>query len=84
MHYILQFFTGDIGREDDKGNMFITDRSKDLTKFKGYQVAPAELEDLILRHEAVKDAAVLGIMNHRLANEVPLANVIVNSGYPEN
>ncbi|KAL2847849.1 putative phenylacetyl-CoA ligase [Aspergillus pseudoustus] len=78
------FKTGDIGHEDDKGNMFITDRSKDLIKFKGYQVAPAELEDLILEHEAVKDAAVIGIMDHRLASEVPLAYVVVNSGYPEN
>ena len=56
--------------------MFITDRAKDLIKVKGYQVAPAELEDLLIEHEAVKDAAVIGIMNHDLASEVPLAYIV--------
>lgn len=56
--------------------MFITDRAKDLIKVKGYQVAPAELEDLLIEHDAVKDAAVIGIMNHDLASEVPLAYIV--------
>jgi acyl-coenzyme A synthetase/AMP-(fatty) acid ligase len=63
--------------------MFITDRSKDLIKFKGYQVPPAELEDLIIKHEAVDDVAVIGIMNESLASEVPLAYIVVKPGTPE-
>ncbi|KAK5789755.1 hypothetical protein VI817_008878 [Penicillium citrinum] len=70
------FKTGDIGCEDEQGNLFITDRSKDLIKFKGYQIAPAELEDIILENEAVGDATVIGIMNENLASEVPLAYVV--------
>ncbi|KAE8421944.1 putative phenylacetyl-CoA ligase [Aspergillus pseudocaelatus] len=78
------FKTGDLGYEDERGNMFITDRLKDLIKFKGYQVAPAELEDLLLEHNAVRDAAVIGVMNHDLASEVPLAYIVVKAGQPEN
>lgn len=63
--------------------MFITDRSKDLIKFKGYQVPPAELEDLIVKHEKVEDVAVIGIFNDSLASEVPLAYIVVKSGTPE-
>lgn len=83
-HYFSQSIIGDIGCEDEQGNLFITDRSKDLIKFKGYQVAPAELEDIILENEAVGDATVIGIMNESLASEVPLAYVVVKSGYPQN
>ncbi|KAL6229130.1 hypothetical protein BDW75DRAFT_235437 [Aspergillus navahoensis] len=67
------FKTGDIGYEDSQRNIYITDRSKDMIKFKGYQVAPAELEDLLLKHPAVKDAA----------SEVPLAYVTLNEGWIE-
>ncbi|KAJ6172556.1 phenylacetyl-CoA ligase [Penicillium chermesinum] len=74
----------DIGYEDEHRNMFITDRSKDLIKFKGYQVAPAELEDLILESDAVRDAAVIGIMNDDLASEVPLAYIVLKEGRSEN
>lgn len=83
-HHFSQSIIGDIGCEDKQGNLFITDRSKDLIKFKGYQVAPAELEDIILENEAVGDATVIGIMNESLASEVPLAYVVVKSGYPQN
>lgn len=74
---------GDIGHEDKQGNMFITDRSKDLIKFKGYQVPPAELEDLIIKHDAVEDVAVIGILNESLASEVPMAYIVVKPGNPE-
>ena len=42
--------TGDIGRVDEQGRLFITDRLKELIKYKGYQVAPAELEALLAGH----------------------------------
>ncbi|KAL6229528.1 hypothetical protein BDW75DRAFT_245644 [Aspergillus navahoensis] len=69
------FKTGDIGYEDEGGNLYITDRSKDMIKYKGYQIAPAELEDILLHHPAVADAAVVSIINSHLQTEVPLAYV---------
>ncbi|KAL5048547.1 hypothetical protein BDW71DRAFT_195853 [Aspergillus fruticulosus] len=75
--------TGDIGYEDSQGNLYVTDRSKYMIKFKGYQVAPAELEDLLLKHPAVKDAAVIGLMNADLQSEVPLGYVTLNQDCTE-
>ncbi|KAE8331413.1 putative phenylacetyl-CoA ligase [Aspergillus sergii] len=77
------FKTGDIGYEDSQRNLFITDRMKDMIKFKGYQVAPAELEDILLLHPAVKDVAVIGVMNEDLQSEVPLAYITLKEGAPE-
>ncbi|KAL3474462.1 putative phenylacetyl-CoA ligase [Aspergillus californicus] len=75
------FRTGDIGYEDNQGNLYITDRLKDMIKVKGYQVAPAELEDILFHHPAVKDAAVIGVMNPDLQSEVPLAYITLNEGW---
>lgn len=52
--------TGDIGFVDDDDEIFIVDRLKELIKFKGYQVAPAELEALLISHPSIEDAAVVG------------------------
>ena len=52
--------TGDIVRCDWEGYCTVTDRLKELVKYKGFQVAPAELEDLLMTHPAVADAAVVG------------------------
>src|SRR5258707_1662672 len=51
--------TGDIGYADEDGHFFIVDRVKELIKYKGFQVAPAELEAILLTHPAVSDAAVI-------------------------
>ncbi|KAL4939226.1 hypothetical protein BDV06DRAFT_214454 [Aspergillus oleicola] len=75
------FKTGDVGHEDNQHNLYITDRLKDMIKFKGYQVAPAELEDILLQHPAVKDAAVIGVVNTDLHSEVPLAYITPNEGW---
>ena len=74
------FKTGDIGYEDEEGNMYITDRVKELIKFKGFQVAPAELEGLLVGHDHVSDVAVIGIYDERIASEVPLAFVVAGEG----
>ena len=50
--------TGDIGYVDEAGNLFITGRLKELIKVKGMQVAPAELEGVLLEHPEVSDACV--------------------------
>lgn len=55
------FKTGDIGYYDDDEDFFIVDRLKELIKVKGFQVAPAELEALLLEHPQIADAAVIGI-----------------------
>lgn len=51
--------TGDIGLIDDDDELFIVDRLKELIKYKGFQVAPAELEALLLTHPNISDAAVV-------------------------
>ncbi|KAL8811330.1 MAG: hypothetical protein Q9200_001887 [Gallowayella weberi] len=70
------FKTGDVGYQDEDGNFFITDRVKDLIKYKGFQVAPAELEGLLASHPKVNDVAVLGIYNKDQATEVPRAFIV--------
>ncbi|CAI4227493.1 unnamed protein product [Auanema sp. JU1783] len=67
--------TGDIGYVDQKGQTFIVDRLKELIKVKGLQVPPAELEDLLLSHPSIKDAAVIGIPDGR-TGEKPKAFVV--------
>jgi acyl-CoA synthetase (AMP-forming)/AMP-acid ligase II len=69
------FHSGDIGRADAEGHFYIVDRLKELIKYKGLQVAPAELEALLLTHPAVADAAVIGKPDEE-AGEVPKAFVV--------
>jgi len=68
--------TGDVGRVAEDGSLTIVDRAKELIKYKGFQVPPAELEDVLLSHPAVQDAAVIPIP-HEEAGEVPKAFVVV-------
>ncbi|TMD07406.1 MAG: 4-coumarate--CoA ligase family protein [Chloroflexi bacterium] len=68
--------TGDIGSVDQDGYLFIVDRLKELIKYKGFQVAPAELEGLLLKHPAVADAAVIPCPDAD-AGEVPKAFVVL-------
>jgi len=68
--------TGDIGMVDQDGYLFIVDRLKELIKYKAFQVAPAELESLLLKHPAVADAAVIPHPDAE-AGEVPKAFVVM-------
>lgn len=68
--------TGDIGYADEDGALFIVDRWKELIKYKGRQVAPAELEAVLLLHPAVADAAVIPSPDE-FAGEIPLAFVVL-------
>ncbi|WP_338042837.1 AMP-binding enzyme [Octadecabacter arcticus] len=74
--------TGDIARIDADGYMFIVDRLKELIKYNGFQVAPAELEATLLAMDRVTDAAVIGLPND-LAGELPIAFVICADGGPD-
>ncbi|MFC8512900.1 4-coumarate--CoA ligase family protein [Streptomyces sp. NPDC057257] len=67
--------TGDVGHVDADGWLFVVDRVKELIKYKGFQVAPAELEALLLTHPGIADAAVIGVYNED-NNEVPHAYVV--------
>ncbi|KAK2969312.1 hypothetical protein RJ640_030853 [Escallonia rubra] len=69
--------TGDIGYIDDDGDVFVVDRIKELIKYKGFQVAPAELEGILLSHPSVEDAAVLGLPDEE-AGEIPAACVVMS------
>uniref|UniRef100_A0AC34GJX7 Uncharacterized protein n=1 Tax=Panagrolaimus sp. ES5 TaxID=591445 RepID=A0AC34GJX7_9BILA len=71
-------YTGDIGYIDENGYTYIVDRMKELIKVNGLQVAPAELEALLLTHPKIKDAAVIGIP-HEQKGEVPRAYVVISS-----
>ncbi|MGV9450160.1 4-coumarate--CoA ligase family protein [Streptomyces sp. NPDC003635] len=67
--------TGDVGHVDSDGWLFVVDRVKELIKYKGFQVAPAELEALLLTHPGIADAAVIGVYDDN-GNEVPRAYVV--------
>jgi acyl-CoA synthetase (AMP-forming)/AMP-acid ligase II len=74
------FKTGDVGHQDEEGNFYITDRVKELIKYKGFQVPPAELEGYLLGHPDIDDVAVIGIQDHEQATEVPRAYVVPRKG----
>ncbi|RQM33207.1 AMP-binding protein [Rhodococcus ruber] len=67
--------TGDIATVDAAGNVTIVDRLKELIKYKGYQVPPAELEALLLTHPKIADVAVIGVLDDE-GEEVPKAFVV--------
>ncbi|ETV69831.1 hypothetical protein H257_14454 [Aphanomyces astaci] len=68
--------TGDLGYIDDDGHVYVVDRLKELIKYKGHQVAPAELEDVILKHPSVLDVACIrGYDDNN--DEVPKACVVL-------
>jgi long-chain acyl-CoA synthetase len=68
-------YTGDIGRLDERGYLTITDRKKEMIKYKGFGIAPAEIEALLFEHPGVADVAVIGRPDPE-AGEVPKAFVV--------
>jgi acyl-CoA synthetase (AMP-forming)/AMP-acid ligase II len=74
--------TGDIAYANEAGYVWVVDRAKELIKYKGFQVAPAELEALILTHESVADVAVIGVQDEE-AGELPKAFVVPKDVAPE-
>lgn len=73
----LRYFkTGDVGYQDENHNFYITDRVKELIKYKGFQVAPAELEGKLQDHPLVNDVAVIGVEDKEMHTEVPRAYIV--------
>lgn len=72
-------YTGDIGKMDENGYFYITDREKDLIKYKGYSVYPREIEDVLYEHPSVKLCAVVGKPDP-VAGETPKAFVVLKDG----
>jgi acyl-CoA synthetase (AMP-forming)/AMP-acid ligase II len=73
------YYSGDIGCVDERGYLYIRDRKKEMIKFKGFGIAPAEIESLLIEHPGVADAAVIG-KPHPEAGEIPKAFVVRKPG----
>ena len=71
--------SGDIAYMDEDGYVYIVDRAKEMIKYKGYQVAPAEMESVVMEHPAVMDAAVIPKRDFE-AGEIPKAFVVLKEG----
>jgi long-chain acyl-CoA synthetase len=72
-------YTGDIARMDEEGYVYILDRKKEMIKYRGYQIAPAELEGILMEHPAVQDCAVVGMPDHA-SGELPKAFIVLREG----
>ncbi|KAF7341954.1 AMP binding protein [Mycena sanguinolenta] len=70
------FKTGDILFRDKDSFFYVVDRKKELIKYKGFQVAPAELESVLLTHPEIADAAVIGVESREQATELPRGYVV--------
>jgi 4-coumarate--CoA ligase len=75
--------TGDIGYQDRQGNVYITDRIKEMIKYKGFPIAPAELEGVLVSHSKIVDAGVVGVYDEQQTTELPRAYVVVYPGVPQ-
>lgn len=73
------YWSGDVVRCDRDGYFYVVDRSKEMIKYKGFAVSPAEVEGVLLEHPAVRDAGVIGRLD-AAAGEVPCAFVVLRDG----
>ncbi|GAA5813306.1 hypothetical protein MFLAVUS_006781 [Mucor flavus] len=76
------FHTGDIAIQDQNGRLYIVDRKKELIKYKGFQVPPAELEGILFTSPMVADCAVIGVYDASQATEIPRGYVTLAANVP--
>jgi long-chain acyl-CoA synthetase len=76
------YFTGDIGRMDDEGFLFVVGRSKDMLKIGGNRVSAKEIEEALHEHPAIVEAAVIGLPDNVLG-EAPKAFIVLKKGFSE-
>jgi acyl-CoA synthetase (AMP-forming)/AMP-acid ligase II len=72
-------YTGDVGWLDEEGYVYICDRKKEMIKYKGFSIAPAELESVLLEHADVEDCGVTGVEDPE-AGELPKAFIVPRAG----
>ncbi|MEX2723277.1 MAG: long-chain fatty acid--CoA ligase, partial [Candidatus Freyarchaeota archaeon] len=72
--------TGDLARMDENGHFYILDRTKDIIKYKGHSVYPRELEEVLFTHEAIMDAAVIGVPDPDVGEQIK-AYVVLKPEY---
>ncbi len=75
------YYSGDMARMDADGLYYIVDRRKEMIKYKGFPVAPAEVESVLLEHPAVRDCGVVGKKDDA-AGEIPCAFIVLREGFP--
>jgi len=73
------FWSGDVVTRDHDDFFFVVDRRKEMIKYKGFPVAPAEVESVLLEHPAVRDCGVVGRQD-AAAGEIPVAFVVLRDG----
>ena len=76
------YWSGDIVRRDEQDFYYVLDRRKEMIKYKGFPVAPAEVEALLLEHPAVRDCGVIGRPD-ACAGEIPVAFVVLREGFTD-
>ncbi|CAO3617940.1 unnamed protein product [Mucor fragilis] len=77
------FHSGDVALQDENGHFYIVDRIKELIKYKGFQVPPAELEAILLSSPIVADCAVIGVYDADQATELPRGYITLKPDVPE-
>jgi len=77
------YWSGDIVRVDELGRYFVVDRRKEMMKYKGFSIAPAEVEGVLLEHPAVRDCGVVSRVDEAAAEEIPCAFVVLRAGQLE-
>ncbi len=76
------YWSGDVVSRDEQDFFYVLDRRKEMIKYKGFPVAPAEVEALLLEHPAVRDCGVIGRPDPA-AGEIPAAFVVLREGFPQ-
>ncbi|HVP53879.1 MAG TPA: AMP-binding protein [Candidatus Eisenbacteria bacterium] len=76
------YWSGDIVRVDEQGLYYVVDRRKEMMKYKGFSIAPAEVESVLLEHAAVRDCGVISRVDGE-GEEIPCAFVVLRDGFLE-